>query len=87
MEYVPNKPVVIPKQIVGKDKRIVHTDGIFKVLRQRYENRFNQFLTEGLHLPFDSKPAQIIDSMESFMANIEESLDSLLPETCIQKKV
>jgi hypothetical protein len=30
MEYVPGKPIVIPKKIVGKDGRLVNTDNIFK---------------------------------------------------------
>jgi hypothetical protein len=37
MEYVPGKPIVIPKKMAGKDKSIVSTDDVFKSLRKRYE--------------------------------------------------
>ena len=29
MEYVPGKPIVVPKRIVGKDQRVIATDNIF----------------------------------------------------------
>ncbi len=79
MEYVPGKPIVIPKKIVGKDGRLVNTDNIFKALRKRYETKFNQFISEGLGLPADADAETIIAAVKSFMADLERGLDKLLP--------
>jgi predicted GH43/DUF377 family glycosyl hydrolase len=79
MEYVPNKPVVVPKKIVGKDRKIVATDNIFKELRKRYEKRFINFMVEQLGISADSEPQALIKAIESFMAEAEGVLDGLLP--------
>ncbi|MGI6452374.1 MAG: glycosidase [Syntrophomonadaceae bacterium] len=79
MEYVPGKPIVVPKKIVGKDRRIVQTDGIFRELRQRYHNRFDKFITEGLALSPDASADQIIAGVQGFMEQLESTLDKLLP--------
>lgn len=79
MEYVPGKPVVIPKKIVGKDQRIVQTDNIFRELRKRYEARFNKFVSEGLVINQDASPAETISGMESYLSQLESTLDQLLP--------
>ncbi|NLT20979.1 MAG: glycosidase [Syntrophomonadaceae bacterium] len=79
MEYVPGKPVVVPKRIAGKDQHIVQTDDIFKDLRHRYESDFNQFLSQGLNLPVDTSPENIIRAVEEFMTRVEQTLDEILP--------
>lgn len=79
MEYVPNRPIVVPKKISGKDKRIVQTDDLFKQLRRRYEERFNQFITEGLNLSPKASPDEIIRAVECFMEQAENIIDALLP--------
>lgn len=79
MEYVPGKPIVVPKKISGKDNHIVQTDNIFRELRQRYEERFNHFLTEGLGVPSDTVPADIVVKVREFMEELEKALDSLMP--------
>ncbi len=79
MEYIPNRPIVIPKKISGKDKRIVQTDDLFKQLRKRYEDRFNHFITEGLGLSPKAQSQQIIAAVENFMGQVEQVIDELLP--------
>jgi len=79
MEYVPGKPIVVPKRIVGKDQRVIATDNIFRELRHRYENRFNQFLSKGLGVDLDSSGEVIIKAMEDYMERLEAGLDELLP--------
>ncbi|MGR6835467.1 glycoside hydrolase family 130 protein [Syntrophomonas erecta] len=79
MEYVPGKPVVVPKKIIGKDNRVVQTDNIFRELRKRYEVRFNRFISEGLGLNTNASPQQITGAVEGFIAELERSLDELLP--------
>ncbi len=79
MEYVPGKPVVIPKKIVGKDQRTVATDNIFRELRQRYENRFNSFIEEGIGLNPDASPGSMTMAVEAFMLKLEQVLEEILP--------
>ncbi len=79
MEYVPGKPVVVPKKIAGKDRKMVATDNIFKELRKRYEKRFMEFMMEHLKISPDSKPQALIMAVESFMDEVEKVLDHLLP--------
>lgn len=79
MEYVPGKPVVVPKKIVGLDKRVVHVDDVFKRLRKQYEDRFNLFVAEGLGLSGDADSTRIIAAVEDFMLQAERALEQLLP--------
>ncbi len=79
MEYVPGKPVVVPKKIAGKDRKMVATDNIFKELRKRYEQRFINFIVGRLQISADSKPQALIMAVESFMVEAERVLNSLLP--------
>lgn len=79
MEYVPGKPIVIPKKIVGKDHCIVNTDNIFKDLRKRYESKFNKFITEGLELDSQAKAEVITDRVEKYMQQLEKTLDEIFP--------
>ena len=79
MEYVPGKPIVIPKKIMGKDGRMVNTDNIFKELRQRYETKFNQFVHDGLKLSAAADANTIITATKNFMRELETGIDQLLP--------
>ncbi|HNX92770.1 MAG TPA: hypothetical protein PKI17_04520, partial [Syntrophomonas sp.] len=79
MEYIPGRPIVVPKKISGKDKHIVNTDELFKQLRKRYEDRFNNFLATGMALPAQAKSDQIIAATERFMVNAEKVVDELFP--------
>jgi predicted GH43/DUF377 family glycosyl hydrolase len=79
MEYVPAKPVVVPKKIAGKDGRMVSTDNIFKELRKRYEKRFMDFISDGLQISVEEEPQVLIKGVENFVAEAEAVLDRLLP--------
>ncbi|MEA4925935.1 MAG: glycosidase [Syntrophomonadaceae bacterium] len=79
MEYVPGKPVVVPKKIIGRDKRIVQVDDVFKKLRKQYEDKFSRFISEGLLLPEDADSFQAAAAVEEFMMQAEKALENLLP--------
>ncbi|PKM78306.1 MAG: glycosidase [Firmicutes bacterium HGW-Firmicutes-15] len=79
MEYVPGKPVVVPKKMVGKDKRVVQADNVFKNLRKQYEDEFNQFIVGGLGLSEDADSDTITAAVGEFMLEAERALDRLLP--------
>lgn len=79
IEYVPGKPIVVPKKLVGLDKRVVEVDGVFKGLRKQFEEKFNKFITEGLGLQKDATSDEIITGVNNFMVQAEKSLEQLLP--------
>ena len=79
MEYVPGKAIVVPKEIEGKDQRIVHVDNVFGVLRKEYEDKFEDFIINGLGLPEDYDEKSEIAAVTDFMGQLESSLDQLLP--------
>lgn len=79
MEYIPGRPIVVPKRISGRDKHIVSTDDLFKQLRKRYEDRFNQFITSGLGLPASANSDDMITAVEEFMLKAENAVDELFP--------
>ncbi len=79
MEYVPGKPVVVPKKIVGKDRRIVSVDNVFKQLRKQYEEQFNRFIYVGLGLKDNADSELITSTVEAFMIQAESVMDKLLP--------
>lgn len=79
MEYIPNRPIVVPKKITGKDQRVVQTDDLFKQLRRRYEDRFTRFITDGLGLSPKAGAEEIIRAVEAFIKQAEQTIDRLLP--------
>ncbi|MEQ8175166.1 MAG: glycosidase [Syntrophomonadaceae bacterium] len=79
MEYVPGKPIVVPKKLLGKDQCQVQTDNIFKELRKKYDEKFNRFVCEGLGLDPKAKPRDIICGVEKFMEELEKALEQILP--------
>ena len=79
MEYVPGRPIVVPKIIIAKGGGLVQTDNIFKELRKRYEASFNDFVTNGLGIGEGAKPHEYIEGVQEFMARFEGMLSRLLP--------
>ncbi|MDD3890407.1 MAG: glycosidase, partial [Syntrophomonadaceae bacterium] len=79
MEYVPGKPIVVPKKITGKDQRIIQTDNIFRNLRKLYDERLTIFLTEGLGLSEDVESVDAVASVMDFMRQLEDTIDILMP--------
>ena len=79
MEYVPGKPLVIPKKIRGKDGRIVQTDNIFRNLRKSYNEEFAKFIGAGLGLPVKGKAPDLIGGVEHFMEQLEQAADKVMP--------
>ncbi|HBQ86466.1 MAG TPA: hypothetical protein DD811_08305, partial [Syntrophomonas sp.] len=78
MEYVPRKPVVVPKKVVGKDGCVVQTDNVYRAVRKRYEDAFNKFVTDGLGAPLD-KDKELVQAVEQFMQEAETALEKILP--------
>ena len=79
MEYVPGRPVVVPKEIKGKDQRIVYVDSVFRMLRKDYEDKFENFIVKGLCLPENHDADSTIVAVADFIQQLEYALDQLLP--------
>lgn len=79
MEYVPGKPVVVPREIKGKDERVAYVESVFNLLRQKYENNFEKFIVKGLKLRKDYSTADAIGAVSNFMEELESALNELLP--------
>ncbi|MDO4540947.1 MAG: glycosidase, partial [Syntrophomonadaceae bacterium] len=79
MEYVPGRPLAVPRQIMGRDHRAIITDRVFRRLCRRYEERFNQFLSVDLNISPQAPATDIIAATEGWMAELEENLTRLLP--------
>jgi predicted GH43/DUF377 family glycosyl hydrolase len=79
MEYVPGKPLVIPKKIRGKDGRIVQTDSIFRNLLKTYHDNFAAFIEDGLGIPAQASPQEIIQGVEQFMERLELAVEEVMP--------
>lgn len=79
MEYVPGKPVVVPKKIVGKDGHVVQTDNVYRAVRKRYEDAFSHFIVDGLGVALDEEPCELVHAVEKFMQELEAALENILP--------
>ncbi len=79
MEYVPGKPVVVPKEIKGKDNNIVYVEGVFNQLNQKYESKFERFLIKGLGLSKNYSPSEAVAAVDKFMEDLESSLEQVFP--------
>lgn len=79
MEYVPGKPIVVPREIKGKDGRSVYVESVFNGLRQKYEDKFEKFIVRGLRLGKDYDTAAAIAAVGDFMEELECALDTLFP--------
>lgn len=79
MEYVPGKPVVIPKKLGGKDRRIVQTDCIFRDLRKKYNDDFSKFVSQGLGLHPHCSAREITEATEKLMLQFEHALEQVFP--------
>ncbi|MBK5261234.1 MAG: glycosidase [Peptostreptococcaceae bacterium] len=79
MEYVPGRPVVVPKEIKGKDQKMVYVDSVFRTLRKDYEDKFENFIVKGLGLPENHDVDSTIVAVADFIQQLEYALDKLLP--------
>lgn len=79
MEYVPGKPIVVPKKMVGKDGHVVQTDNVYRAVRKRYEDAFNQFISVGMGLAPDAEAGETVMAVEKFMQQVEQALQKILP--------
>ncbi len=79
LEFIPGRPIVLPKSIEGQGGREIRTADIFSRLQNRYTERFHEFLEKGLKIPSTSPSPVIARHLEEFMAEMERVVDRLAP--------
>jgi predicted GH43/DUF377 family glycosyl hydrolase len=79
LEFVPGRPLVLPKIIPDSEKRDILTEQIFNDLQQKYQEDFDRFIYSSLQAAKDASSAEITQYIQGFMARLEESLNILLP--------
>ena len=79
MEFIPGVPVILPKTIVGPGNATVRIEEVFTRLQNRYQDRFNKFVHEGLNLPGDAASRALVAGVAGVMAALENILEAILP--------
>jgi len=79
LEFIPGRPIVLPKCIKGPGNKEIWTTELFSRLQSRYQEKFHKFLEEGLHVPENSSPTTIIRHVQRFMQELEKTIDYLFP--------
>ncbi len=79
LEFIPGKPVVLPKQIKGARGQEIYTAELFSRLQTRYSDKFHNFLEEQLLIPGNSDSKTIAHHLEGFMEELEGVMEQLIP--------
>ncbi|HWP95645.1 MAG TPA: glycosidase [Syntrophomonadaceae bacterium] len=79
LEFIPGLPMILPRAINGRGGRVVWPEGVFTRLQSRYQSAFNDFISNGLHVPENSTSPVISDHLQNFMQTLEETMANLLP--------
>lgn len=79
LEFIPGRPLVLPKIIIASGNREIHTGEIFNFLQQKYQEDFNHFLYNSLQVAEDANLAEIVRHVQGYMAKLEESLNLIMP--------
>ncbi|MDD4261626.1 MAG: glycosidase, partial [Syntrophaceticus schinkii] len=79
LEFIPGKPIVLPKCIKWRGGQDVWTAGLFNRLQTRYSEKFHDFLENNLLISADSNSRAIASRLEETMEALEETMDHLSP--------
>ncbi len=79
MEYVPGRPIVIPKKISGRKGQRIETEAIYRELRSQFEQRMQNFLHRAFGRSLSDSPTVLRASMQSFTEQTELILEKILP--------
>jgi predicted GH43/DUF377 family glycosyl hydrolase len=79
LEFIPGRPLVLPKIILAPGNREILTGKIFDHLQQKYEDDFEQFIYNSLQVAKGASPAEIARHIQGHMARLEEILNLFLP--------
>ena len=67
LEFMPGRPIVLPKIMKGRSGKIVSSNVMFSRLQSRYQESFNSFIHDGLEVPENANSKAIISAMTEFM--------------------
>jgi predicted GH43/DUF377 family glycosyl hydrolase len=79
LEFIPGKPIVLPKSIKWRREQEIWTADLFNRLQTRYSDKFHDFMEDDLHISADSSSKAITSRLEEYMEELEEIIDKLFP--------
>ncbi len=79
LEFIPGKPIVLPKTIKWRREQEIWTSDLFNRLQTRYSDKFHDFMEDDLHISADSSSKAITSRLEEYMEELEEIIDKLFP--------
>jgi len=77
-EFIPGIALVLPKEFTSPTGEIASTDSIYNDILQRYNKEFEEFCHERLEIPHEPTSAEIAESIEELMLQVEQDMDELL---------
>jgi predicted GH43/DUF377 family glycosyl hydrolase len=79
MEFIPGAPLLLPKQLKGSGGIDVYMEEIFNRVQNCYQEKFDHFVHDKLHLPLNSSSEELVSGIAGFMQDLENTLAGLLP--------
>jgi predicted GH43/DUF377 family glycosyl hydrolase len=79
LEFIPGRPLVLPKIILAPGNKEILTEKIFYYLQQKYQEEFDHYIYSSLQVAKDASPAEIVRNIQGHMARLEEILNLFLP--------
>ncbi|MGI6487726.1 MAG: glycosidase [Syntrophomonadaceae bacterium] len=79
LEFIPGIPIVLPKEIQGREETLVHTESVFDKVQYWYQQSFNHFIHKSLQAPEEANSQEITGYIENFMAQLEQVMDTIFP--------
>ena len=80
MEFIPGAPLLLPKQLKGSGDIDVSVEAIFNQVQNSYQEKFDHFVHEQLHLPINANTEELVKGITDFMQHLENTLKELLPD-------
>ena len=79
LEFIPGKPIVLPKEIRGRGETLVYTESVFAKVQYWYQQAFNHFIHDSLQAPEEAGSPEIVGHVEDFMTQLEQVMDTIFP--------
>jgi len=79
LEFIPGRPIVLPKSITWRGRREIRTADLFNRLQTRYTGKFYDFVEGDLSISADSTSTEIAGRLAEFMDELEDTINCLFP--------
>ncbi|RLB06168.1 MAG: glycosidase [Deltaproteobacteria bacterium] len=78
LEFIPDVPLVLPKELASSTGERVKTEDVYNSILQRYRSEFEHFIYHKLKVPPGASPFEIAESIRAFMDRVERELERSL---------